>query len=84
VPLFGFPLAGRCADGRDARSNLGAVRQRDAMGLLFLFLGFGLLGIALGAARSTGDGVARFVVGSAAIAIGVWLVSLSVRAFRKR
>ena len=54
------------------------------MGLLFLFLGFGLLGIALGAARSNGDSVARFVVGSAAITIGVWLVSLSVRAFRNR
>jgi hypothetical protein len=54
------------------------------MGLLFLFLGFSLLGIALGAARSTGDGVTRFVVGSAAIAVGVWLLSLSVRVFRNR
>ena len=60
------------------------MRQGDAMGLLFLFLGFSLLGIALGAARSNGEGVTRFVVGSAAIAIGVWLVSLSVRAFRNR
>ena len=60
------------------------MRQRDLMGLLFLFLGFSLLGIALGAARSNGDGVARFVVGSAAIAIGVWLLSLSLRVFRNR
>ncbi len=59
------------------------MRQRDAMGLLFLFLGVALLGIALGAARSTGDSVARFVVGAAAIAIGVWLLSLSLRAFRR-
>ena len=66
------------------RPHTAAVRQRDAMGLLFLFLGFSLLGIALGAARSSGDGVTRFVVGSAAIAVGVWLVSLSVRAFRNR
>ena len=52
--------------------------------MLFLFLGVALLGIAYAAARSDGNPTARFVVGAAAIAIGVWLVSLSARAFRGR
>jgi hypothetical protein len=54
------------------------------MGTLFLFLGSALLGIAYAAARGDGDATARFVVGAAAIAVGVWLVTLSLRAFRGR
>ena len=55
--------------------------QRRALGALFLFLSLGFAGIAA-AAIVSGAGARGWVVGAAAAAIGVWLLSLAVRALR--
>ena len=53
--------------------------QRHALGLLFLVLAVGFLGIALAAARA---GV--WVVAAAAAALGGWMLTMSLRLLSKR
>ena len=56
-----------------------SVVQRRALGLLFAFLAFAFVGIAIAAA-----GAHVWVVAFAAAAVGLWLGSLAVKALRIR
>jgi hypothetical protein len=58
-----------------------APSQRRALGVLFFFLGGMFAGIAV-AAAATAEGAAGWIVSGAALAIGVWLLSLAFRALR--
>ena len=58
-----------------------APSQRRALGTLFLFLAAMFGGIAF-AAAGTSEGAAGWIVAVAAGAIGLWLLSLAVRALR--
>jgi hypothetical protein len=58
-----------------------APSQRKALGVLFFFLGGMFVGIAV-AAASSAEGAAGWVVAFAAAAVGLWLLSLALRALR--
>ena len=58
-----------------------APSQRRALGVLFFVLGGMFAGIAV-ASASSAEGAAGWIVAVAAVAIGVWLLSLAVRALR--
>jgi hypothetical protein len=51
-----------------------------ALGLLFLFLGASLLGVAFAAARAGGG---AWVVAAAAVVIALWLLNTSFAMFRR-
>jgi hypothetical protein len=57
--------------------------QRHALGLLFAGLAAALAAVAA-YAFAGGDNARRLVVGAAALAVGAWLATLSVSAFRGR
>jgi hypothetical protein len=57
--------------------------QRHALGLLFAGLAAALAAVSAYAFVGTA-GVRRLVVGAAALAVAVWLGSLSASAFRRR
>jgi len=56
------------------------VAQRQMLGLLFLLLAGGLIGIAVAAA---GAGGRAWVVALPAIALGLWMGQLALRALRR-
>ena len=58
-----------------------APSQRRALGVLFFFLGGMFAGVAFAAAASA-EGAAGWIVAVAAGAIGLWLLSLALRALR--
>jgi hypothetical protein len=58
------------------------VRQRKALGALFILLGAGFAGIAAAALASGANTSVRVVIAVAAGALAVWLVSLAARALR--
>jgi hypothetical protein len=60
-----------------------APSQRRALGTLFLFLTAMFAGIAF-AAATTAEGAAGWIVAGAAAAIGGWMLSLALRALRRR
>jgi hypothetical protein len=61
---------------------MAAPSQHRALGALFALLALGFAGIAA-AAIASASGARAWVVGLAAVAIGVWLASLAVRALRR-
>jgi hypothetical protein len=74
---------GACFD-HSRRASLPAVQapsQRRALGVLFFFLGGMFAGVAFAAAASA-EGAAGWIVAIAAGAIGLWLLSLALRALR--
>jgi hypothetical protein len=58
------------------------VKQRPALGALFVLLACGFAGVAYGAGRGAGDDVGRWVVAVAAGALAVWLATMALRALR--
>jgi len=58
-----------------------AVRQRRALGTLFLLLAVFFVGIAITAATAGG---AAWVIAGAATVLGLWLASLSFSSLRRR
>jgi hypothetical protein len=58
------------------------VRQRRALGALFLLLTSGFAGIAYAAADGAGGDVGRWVIVFAAAALAVWFATMAVRALR--
>jgi hypothetical protein len=58
-----------------------APSQRRALGVLFVVLGGMFAAIAVAAAASA-EGLAGWIVAVAAVAIGLWLLSLGARALR--
>jgi hypothetical protein len=58
--------------------------QRRALGLLFAGLAAVLAGTAAAAIVGAGGDATRWLVAAAALAIGVWLASLALAAFRSR
>jgi hypothetical protein len=57
--------------------------QRDALGILFAVLAAALTAISA-FAFAGGSSARHLIVGAAALAIAVWLASLSASAFRRR
>ncbi len=58
----------------------GVVAQRQMLGLLFLLIAGGLIGIAVAAA---GAGGRAWVIALAAIALGIWMGQLALKALRR-
>jgi hypothetical protein len=58
------------------------MRQRRALGALFLLLAIGLAGVAFAAGNGAGGQFGRWVIVLAAAALAVWLASMAVRALR--
>jgi hypothetical protein len=56
--------------------------QRRALGVLFLAIAASLAFIAIAAFVGSGGGAGRLIVGFAALALAVWLASMSLSAFR--
>ncbi|MBA3244862.1 MAG: hypothetical protein H0T61_06750 [Actinobacteria bacterium] len=59
------------------------MQQRQALGLLFLFLATCFLGIAISAARAASETPGAVVIALAAAALAAWLVSMSWRGLRR-
>ena len=59
-----------------------AVRQKPALGALFLLLAVGFAGVAFTAVHGAGGNVARWVIAVAAAALAVWLAGMALRALR--
>jgi len=59
----------------------GVLAQRHVLGLLFLLIAGGLIGIAAAAAAAGGR---AWVVALAASALGIWMGQLALRALRLR
>jgi len=57
--------------------------QRHALGMLFAALAAALSAVAA-YAFAGGDNARRLVIGLAAVAVAVWLATLSASAFRRR
>jgi len=72
-----------CSRGFPSREYPSRVRQRQALGLLFLFLSACFFGIAISAARAASDTPGAVVIALAAAALAAWLVSMSWRALRR-
>ena len=58
------------------------MRQRRALGALFLLLACGFAGVAYGAVRGAGGEAGRWVIAVAAGALALWLVTMALRALR--
>jgi hypothetical protein len=58
------------------------LKQRRALGALFLVLALGMAGIAFAAVYGARDVGAGWIVAVAAAALAVWLASLAFRALR--
>jgi hypothetical protein len=58
------------------------MRQRRALGALFLLLACGFAGVAYGAGRGAAGDAGRWVVAVAAGALAVWLATMALRALR--
>ncbi|MFL6012294.1 MAG: hypothetical protein ACJ74A_07350 [Gaiellaceae bacterium] len=58
------------------------MKQRRALGALFALLALGFAGVAFAAAYGAHDEAAGWVVALAAVALAVWLASLSFKALR--
>ena len=79
APRFGSPIV--LAGFRGSRVAAVAVRQRRALGTLFLLLAVFFVGIAITAATAGG---AAWVIAGAATVLGLWLASLSFSSLRRR
>ena len=58
------------------------MRQRSALGALFLLLAIGFAGIAFAAAYGAHGELAGWAIAFASAALAVWFASLAVRALR--
>jgi hypothetical protein len=58
--------------------------QRHALAVLFAVLALALWAVAAAALAGGGGGAARWVVGLAALVLGVWLASLVATLVRRR
>jgi hypothetical protein len=58
------------------------VRQRRALGALFLLLASGFAGVAYAAGDGAGSDVGRWVIVVAAAVLAFWLAAMAVRALR--
>jgi hypothetical protein len=58
------------------------VRQRRALGALFLLLASGFAGVAYAAGDGAGGNVGRWVIVFAAAVLAVWLGTMALRALR--
>ena len=58
------------------------VKQKPALGALFLLLAVGFAGVAFTAVYGAGGNVARWVIAVAAAALAVWLAGMALRALR--
>ena len=58
------------------------MRQRRALGALFLLLAIGFAGIAFAAGYGARDVGAGWVIALAAVALAVWFASMAFRALR--
>jgi hypothetical protein len=58
------------------------LKQRRALGALFLLLALGMAGIAFAAASGAHNAGAGWIIAIAAAALAVWLASLAYRALR--
>ena len=56
--------------------------QRRTLGVLFLLIAAALIFTAIAAFVGSGGGAGRLIVGFAALALGLWLASLALSAFR--
>ena len=65
-----------------SREAFHPLKQRRALGALFLVLALGMAGIALAAAYAASNVGAGWVIAVAAAALAVWLASMAVRALR--
>jgi hypothetical protein len=63
---------------------MAAPQQRAALGALFLFLAAAFAGVAYAAGRAAQDHAGLWVVVAAAAVLAIWLLTLSLRAFRRR
>ena len=79
APRFGSPIV--LGGFRRSRVAAVAVRQRRALGTLFLLLAVFFVGIAITAATAGG---AAWVIAGAATVLGLWLASLSFSSLRRR
>ncbi|HEY5660267.1 MAG TPA: hypothetical protein VIR59_05740 [Gaiellaceae bacterium] len=58
------------------------MKQRRALGALFLLLALLMAGIAFAAAYGANNAAAGWIIALAAAALAVWLASLALRALR--
>jgi hypothetical protein len=58
------------------------VKQRRALGALFLLLAIGFAGVAFAAAYGAGSEAAGWTIVLASAALSVWLASMAFRALR--
>jgi hypothetical protein len=58
------------------------LKQRRALGALFLLLALLMAGIAFAAAYGASNAAAGWIIALAAAALAVWLASLALRALR--
>ena len=58
------------------------VKQRPALGALFLLLAVAFAGVAFAAGNGAGGEVRRWIIALAAAVLAVWLGSMAFRAFR--
>ncbi len=72
-----------CSRRYQSREYAFGVQQRQALGLLFLFLAVCFLGIAIAAARAASETPGAVVIALAAAALGAWLASMSWRGLRR-
>jgi hypothetical protein len=61
---------------------LSRVKQRRALGALFILLAIGMAGIAFGAAYGARHEGVGWAIAIAAAALAVWLASMAVRALK--
>ena len=67
---------------RGSRDLPSRVKQRSALGALFLLLAIGFAGVAFAAAYGAGRQIAGWAIAFASAALAVWFASMAFRALR--